>query len=36
MVVPYARRFVEEIADLVPQILTQMLERTVELLSHRP
>ena len=30
MVVPYARPLIEEIADLTPQILTEMLERTVE------
>ena len=32
---PYAGPHVKEIADLMPQILTQMLERTVEVPSNR-
>ena len=36
MVVLAARPLVEEIAILVPQSLTQMLETTVETPSHRP
>ena len=34
MVVPYARPHTEEVDVLMPQILTQMLERTVETPSH--
>ena len=34
-VVPYARPLVDDVAILVPQILTQMLETTVETPSHR-
>ena len=34
-VVPNARLHVEEIAILMPQILTQMVDKTVEMLSHR-
>ena len=32
---PYAGPHVKEIVDLMPQILTKMLERTVEVPSHR-
>ena len=35
MMVPYVIPLVDEITVLMPQILTQMLDRTVELSSHR-